>query len=59
MVAAASSFAFALNAQDSGIETRAIGVLIEFLLVGAKLDRDWEAREVNIEWTVVYVECLL
>ena len=35
------------------------GLLIEFLLVGAKLDRDWEAREVNIEWTVVYGECLL
>ena len=35
------------------------GLLIEFLLVGAKLDRDWEAREVNVEWTVVYGECLL
>lgn len=35
------------------------GLLIEFLLVGAKLDTDWEAREVNIEWTVVYGECLL
>ena len=35
------------------------GLLIEFLLVGAKLDRDWEAREVNIEWTVVYGGCLL
>ena len=35
------------------------GLLIEFLLVGATLDRDWEAREVNIEWTVVYGECLL
>jgi hypothetical protein len=35
------------------------GLLIEFLLVGAKLDRDWEAREVNIEWTVVYGECQL
>ena len=30
------------------------GLLIEFLLVGAKLDRDWEAREVNVEWTVVH-----
>ena len=35
------------------------GLLIEFLLVGAKLDRDWEAREVNVEWTVVHGECLL
>ncbi|MEL0176479.1 MAG: hypothetical protein VW851_08030, partial [Cryomorphaceae bacterium] len=35
------------------------GLLIEFLLVGTTLDRDWEAREVNIEWTVVYGECLL
>ena len=35
------------------------GLLIEFLLVGATLDRDWEAREVNVEWTVVYGECLL
>ena len=35
------------------------GLLIEFLLVGATLDRDWEAREINIEWTVVYGECLL
>ncbi len=35
------------------------GLLIEFLLVGAKLDTDWEAREVNIEWNVVYGECLL
>ena len=35
------------------------GLLIEFLLVGAKLDKDWKAREVNIEWTVVYGECLL
>ena len=35
------------------------GLLIEFLLAGAKLDRDWEAREVNVEWTVVYGECLL
>ena len=35
------------------------GLLIEFLLLGATLDRDWEAREVNIEWTVVYGECLL
>ena len=35
------------------------GLLIEFLLVGAKLDRDWEAREVNVEWTVSYGECLL
>ena len=35
------------------------GLLIEFLLVGAKLDRDWEAREVNVEWTVAYGECLL
>ena len=35
------------------------GLLIEFLLLEATLDRDWEAREVNIEWTVVYGECLL
>lgn len=35
------------------------GLLIEFLLVGAKLDRDWEAREVNVEWTVVHGGCLL
>ena len=35
------------------------GLLIEFLLVGATLDRDWEAREVNVEWTVVHGECLL
>ena len=35
------------------------GLIIEFLLVGTTLDRDWEAREVNIEWTVVYGECLL
>ena len=35
------------------------GLLIEFLLVGAELDKDWEAREVNIEWTVVYGGCLL
>ena len=35
------------------------GLLIEFLLVGTKLDRDWEAREVNVEWTVAYGECLL
>ena len=35
------------------------GLLIEFLLVGAKLDRDWEVREVNVEWTVSYGECLL
>ena len=35
------------------------GLLIEFLLIGAKLDRDWGAREVNVEWTVVYGECLL
>ena len=35
------------------------GLIIEFLLVGATLDRDWEAREINIEWTVVYGECLL
>ena len=35
------------------------GLLIEFLLVGANLDSDWEAREVNVEWTVVYGECLL
>ena len=35
------------------------GLLIEFLLVGATLDTDWEAREVNIEWTVVYGGCLL
>ena len=34
------------------------GLLIEFLLIGAKLDRDWGAREVNVEWTVVYGECL-
>jgi hypothetical protein len=40
-------------------EGPAEGLLIEFLLVGAKLDRDWEAREINIEWTVVYGECLL
>ena len=59
MVAAATSFAFAMNAQDSGIETQTIGVVIEFLLVGATLDRDWEAREINVEWTVVHGECLL
>ena len=35
------------------------GLLIEFLLLGATLDKDWEAREVNVEWTVVYGECLL
>ena len=35
------------------------GLLIEFLLVGAELDKDWEAREVNVAWTVVYGECLL
>ena len=35
------------------------GLLIEFLLIGAKLDRDWGAREVNVEWTVVYGGCLL
>lgn len=35
------------------------GLLIEFLLVGAELDKDWEAREVNVEWTVVYGRCLL
>ena len=35
------------------------GLLIEFLLVGAELDKDWEAREVNVEWTVVYGECIL
>ena len=29
MVAAATSFAFAMNAQDSGIETQAIGVVID------------------------------
>lgn len=34
-------------------------LLIEFLLVGAKLDSDWEARELNVKWTVVYGECLL
>lgn len=35
------------------------GLLIEFLLVGAELDKDWEAREVNVEWTVVNEGCLL
>ena len=35
------------------------GLIIGFLLVGATLDRNWEAREVNVEWTVVYGECLL
>ena len=35
------------------------GLIIAFLLLGARLDRDWEAREINIEWTVVYGECLL
>ena len=35
------------------------GLIIEFLLLGATLDRDWEAREVNVEWTVVHEECLL
>ena len=35
------------------------GLLIEFLLVGAELDKDSEAREVNVEWTVAYGECLL
>jgi len=35
------------------------GLIIEFLLLGATLNRDWEAREVNIEWTIVYGECLL
>jgi len=35
------------------------GLLIEFLMVEANLDIDWEAREINIEWTVVYGGCLL
>ena len=35
------------------------GLVIEFLLVGTKPDRDWEPREVSIEWPVVSGECLL
>ena len=50
-----SSFPQPVYSGEGAVE----GLLIEFLLVGAKLDRDWEAREINVEWTVVYGECLL
>ena len=35
------------------------GLIIEFLLSGAQLEADWEAREVSVKWTVVSGECVL
>jgi len=46
------------NAVFSGIG--AVGsLLIEFIVYGAELSKDWQPRDISIEWTVESGGCLL